>query len=92
MDAIIVLLGLVVGIAIFLFFMNQVTAIVYHSKSILRTFLVCWGIGIVLAWIAWKLALIIAVIALILFIISKITKTEDTNNNSNSEENNENGE
>lgn len=74
MDAIIVLLGLFIGGAIFLVLMNNITAIVYSCQSVAITFFICWGIGIVLAWIAWKIAIIIGIIALIAFIIGKITK------------------
>lgn len=83
MDALIVFLGLVIGTIIFFAFMSCVTAIVYNIRSVAFTFVFCWGIGIVLAWIAWKLALAIGVIALIIFIIAKITnpkKTEEENN------------
>lgn len=72
MDEIIVLIGFFVGLAIFLFVMNHITAIVYNCSSVVFTFLVCWGIGIVFAWIAWKIALIIGIIALIAFVLSKI--------------------
>lgn len=79
MDAIITLLGLLIGTAIFLFVMSKVTAIVYNCSSVGITFLFCWGIGIVLSWIAWKIAIIVGIIALILFIISKITGKKDKN-------------
>lgn len=59
--------------------MSKVTAIVYNCSSVVFTFLFCWGIGIVLSWIAWKIAIIIGIIALILFIISKITGKKDKN-------------
>ncbi|MBR5272991.1 MAG: hypothetical protein IKU25_06340 [Clostridia bacterium] len=86
MDAIIVLIGLAIGVAIFLALMNSITAIVYNCTSVAITFGICWAIGIVLAWIAWKIALIIGIIALIIFIIGKVTgagkksdnKTEET--------------
>ena len=89
MDAIIVLLGFFVGLAIFLFVMNRITAIVYNCSSVVFTFLVCWGIGIVFAWIAWKIALIIGIIALIAFILSKIFGSGSKNKpaESNKEEN-----
>lgn len=73
MDAIIVLIGLGIGVAIFLALMNSITAIVYNCTSVAITFGICWAIGIVLAWIAWKIALIIGIIALIIFIIGKVT-------------------
>lgn len=57
--------------------MSKVTAIVYNCSSVVFTFLFCWGIGIVLSWIAWRIAIIIGIIALILFIISKITGKKD---------------
>ena len=79
MDALIVLLGFFIGIAIFLFVMDKITAIVYNCLSVVFTFLFCWGIGIVLAWIAWKIAIIVGIIALILFIISKLTGSKDKN-------------
>lgn len=72
MDAIIVLLGLVIGVIIFLILMDHITAIVYNCSSVAFTFFICWGIGIVLAWIAWKVALIVGIIALIIFIAGKI--------------------
>lgn len=81
MDALIVLLGLGIGIAIFLFLMDRITAIVYNCSSVAFTFFICWGIGIVLAWIAWKIAIIIGIIALVLFIISKFTDGKKTNPN-----------
>lgn len=89
MDAIIVLLGLFVGIGIFLFVMDKITAIVYNCSSVCFTFLFCWGIGIVLAWIAWKIAIIVGIIGLILFLISKITgsKSKNKKNDTNSETN-----
>ncbi len=71
MDAIITLLGLVIGTIIFFAVMQNITAIVYNCSSVCITFLFCWGIGIVLAWIAWKIALIIGIIALILVIVQK---------------------
>lgn len=73
MDAIIVLIGFFIGIAIFLFLMNNITAIVYNCASVAFTFFICWGIGIVLAWIAWKIALIVGAVALIGFLITKFT-------------------
>lgn len=76
MDAIIVLLGLVIGIVLFLAFMNCVTALVYNIPTVAITFGICWGIGVVLAWIAWRLALIVGIIALIIFIIAKLTKSK----------------
>lgn len=85
MDAIIVLIGLVIGVVLFLAFMSSVTAIVYNIRSVAFTFFICWGIGIVLAWIGWKIALIVGVIAFVLFIIAKIFGT-----GSDSEENAEN--
>lgn len=72
MDALIVLLGLLIGGAIFLLLMNSITAIVYSCSSVATTFFICWGIGIVLAWIAWKIAIIVGIIALIVYIIEKI--------------------
>ncbi len=72
MDAIIVLIGLGIGVAIFLALMNSITAIVYNCTSVAIAFGICWAIGIVLAWIAWKIALIIGIIALIIFIIGKV--------------------
>lgn len=83
MDAIIVLLGLIVGIFIFMFVMSKITAIIYNCTSVCITFLFCWGIGIVLAWIAWKIAIIVGIIALILYIISKFTGSKDSNNQNN---------
>lgn len=83
MDAIITLLGLIVGIFLFLFIMDKITAIVYNCTSVIITFLFCWGIGIVLAWIAWKIAIIVGIIALILFIISKFTGSKGNNNQDN---------
>ncbi len=79
MDALITFLGLVIGTVIFFAFMSCVTAIVYNIRSVAFTFCFCWGIGIVLAWIAWKLAIIIGVIALIIFIIAKITNPQKEN-------------
>ena len=97
MDAIITLIGFFVGLAIFFFVMSKITAIVYNCSSVAITFFFCWGIGIVLAWIAWKLALIIGIIALVLFLLSKIfgskkggTKGEGTETKS--EENTDKGE
>lgn len=85
MDAIIVLIGLFIGGAIFLFLMNHITAIVYSCSSVAFTFAICWGIGIVLAWIAWKIAIIIGIIALILFAIGKIKGSSKNNNQSGNE-------
>lgn len=79
MDALIVFLGLVIGTVIFFAFMSCVTAIVYNIRSVAFTFVFCWGIGIVLAWIAWKLALVVGIIALIIFIIAKITNPKKSN-------------
>lgn len=88
MDALIVFLGLIIGTVIFFAFMSCVTAIVYNIRSVAITFCFCWGIGIVLAWIAWKLALVVGIIALIIFIIAKITspKKAKNKNSENSEE------
>lgn len=94
MDALIVFLGLIIGTVIFFAFMSCVTAIVYNIRSVAITFVFCWGIGIVLAWIAWKLAIVVGVIALIIFIIAKITNpkkadkenTENIDNNTNTTE------
>lgn len=72
MDAIITLIGFFVGLAIFLFIMKRITAIVYNCSSVAITFFICWGIGIVFAWIAWKLAIIIGVIALIAYVYSRL--------------------
>lgn len=89
MEAIIVLLGLIIGVVLFLAFMNCVTALIYNIPTVAITFAVCWGIGIVLAWIAWKLALIVGIIALIIFVIAKITKPKkDNNQNLNHEDSN----
>lgn len=82
MDAIIVFIGFFVGLAIFLFIMNHITAIIYNCASVAFTFFICWGIGIVFAWIAWKIALIIGIIALIAFIISKVFGSGQKKNNS----------
>ena len=49
MDAIITLLGLVIGTIIFFAVMQNVKAIVYNCSSVCITFAFCWGIGIVLA-------------------------------------------
>ena len=88
MDAIIVLIGLFIGGAIFLALMSNITAIIYSCSSVAITFGICWAIGIVLAWIAWRIAVIVGVIALIVFIISKIikpkNKTSDTTENAES--------
>ncbi len=91
MDAIIVLIGLFIGIAIFLFVMEKITAIVYSCSSVAFTFFICWGIGIVLAWIAWRIAIIIGIIALIGFLISKL-KGHKKSDNQNDDENAENSE
>lgn len=77
MDAIVVLLGLIIGIAIFMVFMSNVKAIFYNLKSVLFTFIICWGIGIVLAWIAWKLAIVVGIIALIAYIVLKMFGSSD---------------
>jgi hypothetical protein len=77
LDAIVVLLGLVIGIVIFMLFMSNVKAIFYNLKSVLFTFIICWGIGIVLAWIAWKLAIIVGIIALIAYIVLKMFGSSD---------------
>jgi len=95
-DAIIVLLGLVVGTLIFLFVMSRITVIIYNCSSVAISFFICWGIGIVLAWIAWRIAIIVGIIALILFIISKITgkknkNTQDNTVNTEAEESNTEG-
>jgi ABC-type bacteriocin/lantibiotic exporter with double-glycine peptidase domain len=92
MDALIVLLGLVIGTVIFLAFMSCVTAIVYNIRSIAITFVFCWGIGIVLAWVAWKLALVIGIIALVIFAVVKISKlfTKSDNKNQDNVEETEN--
>ena len=74
MDAIIVLTGFFIGLAIFFCVMEHITAIIYNCSSVAVTFLICWGIGIVLAWIAWKIAIIVGIIALILYIAGKIFK------------------
>lgn len=87
MDALIVLLGLFIGGSLFLLFMGKITAIVYNLKSVFFTFFIFWGIGIVLAWIAWKLALIIGIIALVLFIISKIISPKKKTKNAEEAEN-----
>ena len=87
MDAIITLLGLIVGIFIFLFIMDKITAIVYSCSSVCITFLFCWAIGIVLAWIAWKIALTVGIIALILYILSKFTGSKSNNNQDDTVEN-----
>lgn len=79
MDAIIVLIGLAIGVAIFLALMNSITAIVYNCTSVAITFGICWAIGIVLAWIAWKIAIIIGVIALIIFVIRKFISPQKKN-------------
>ena len=79
MDAIITLLGLVIGTIIFFAVMQNVKAIVYNCSSVCITFAFCWGIGIVLAWVAWKIAIIIGIIALILFLVSKFTKPKKAN-------------
>lgn len=96
MDAIITLIGFFVGLAIFFFVMERITAIVYNCSSVVITFFVCWGIGIVLAWIAWKIALIIGIIALILFVLSKIfgsdKKSDSSKENSESQGKDENKE
>ena len=85
MDAIIVLLGFFIGIAIFLFVMDKVTAIVYSCSSVAFTFGICWAIGIVLAWVAWKIAIIIGIIALVLYLISKFTKPKNNTKNNHNE-------
>ena len=92
MDALIVLLGFFVGLAIFFFIMNRITAIVYNCSSVVFTFFVCWGIGIVLAWIAWRIALIIGIIALVIFLWSKLfgTKSSSAKNQENTDQNDEN--
>lgn len=91
MDALITFLGLVIGTVIFFAFMSCVTAIVYNIRSVALTFVFCWGVGIVLAWIAWKLAIVVGVIALIIFIIAKITNpkksTEENAENIETKEN-----
>lgn len=81
MDAIIVLLGLFIGGAIFLVLMNNITAIIYSCSSVAITFFICWGIGIVLAWIAWKIAIIIGIIALVIYLIEKIKNPKKKANN-----------
>lgn len=88
MDAIIVLLGLIVGIAIFFFIMSRITAVVYNIKSVAFTFFISWGIGIVIAWIAWKIAIIIGIIALILYLWSKLfgKKSAATDSNEQTEQ------
>ena len=90
MDAIITLIGFFVGVAIFLFIMNRITAIVYNCSSVAITFFICWGIGIVFAWIAWKIALIVGIIALICFVLIKIFGTNknasQTDDKSNTED------
>lgn len=93
MDTLITIVGFFIGIALFLFLMQRITAIVYNCSSVVFTFLVCWGIGIILAWIAWKIALIIGVIALAAYLISKFkgsgspAKKSDGENASPSDEN-----
>ena len=83
MDAIVVLIGLVIGVLIFLALMDHITAIIYSCQSVAVTFLFCWGIGIVLAWISWKIAIIIGIIALILYLISKFAGHKESKNEEN---------
>lgn len=73
MDAIITLIGFVIGIIIFFAIMQHVTAIVYNCSSVAITFFLCWGIGIVLAWIAWKIAVIVGIVALVMYFWGKLT-------------------
>jgi ABC-type multidrug transport system fused ATPase/permease subunit len=89
MDAIITLIGFFVGLAIFLFIMNRITAIVYNCSSVAITFFICWGIGIVLAWIAWKIAIIIGIIALVIWGLSKIFGTKNSSPKSDEAQNGE---
>lgn len=86
MDAIIVLLGLVIGIIIFLFLMDRITAIIYNCSSVAFTFFICWAIGIVLAWIAWKIAVIVGFIILILLLISRFTEKKNANQEDNNDD------
>lgn len=86
MDEIITLIGLVIGIVIFLYVMDKVTAIFYGCHSLIITFLFCWGVGIVLAWIAWKLAIIVGVIVLVMYVWKKIFGTKNVEQTKSSEE------
>lgn len=80
MDAIIVLLGFIIGVFIFLFAMEHVVAIIYSCQSVIITFCFCWGIGIVLAWVAWKLAIIVGIICAVLFVVDKISGSNNKEN------------
>ena len=92
MDALIVLIGFFVGLAIFFFVMSKITAIVYNCSSVVFTFLVCWGIGIVLAWIAWKIALIVGIIALAIYLLSKLFGSNGSSQGGQQENKNDKGE
>lgn len=83
MDLLFGIIGFIVGIFLFLFFMDRFLLI--SVKGLVGLFLLCWVGGIILAWIAWKIAIVVGIVALIFFIISKLRKGKSEKNEPNND-------
>jgi len=88
MDTIIGILGFLLGIALFVLALNKFQMIFIGFQGIIGLFILCWVFGTIIAWIAWKIAILVGIIALIVYAISKFSSKSSANDSdATSEEN-----
>lgn len=73
MNTIFGILGFIVGLILFVIALDKFQMIFIGFKSIIGMLFLCWVIGIILVWIAWKVAVFIGIGGLIYYVLSKIT-------------------
>lgn len=65
------ILGLVIGVVAFMALQSIIPSITKSKFVAIFVFIVCWGAGICVSYIAWQFAIVIGIIALIVYIIKK---------------------
>lgn len=89
---IISLIGLVIAIFAFIWLIDKFPSITKNIPFAIFVFILFWGAGIWVSYIAWWLGIIIAIIAFIVYVIKKkkpLEMNNDDTDNNNSEDNNE---
>ena len=92
LQIIISLIGLAIAIFAFIWLIDKFPSITKSMPLAIFVFILFWGAGIWVSYIAWWLGIFVAIIAFIVYVIKKKRPLEMNNENTdfpNSEDNNE---
>lgn len=93
LQIIITIIGLIIGIAAFMALVQAIPSVTHNKFIAIFVFIILFGAGIWVAYIAWWLAIIIGIISLIVYAVKKkkpLEINEDLNNTSSETKSNDN--